>query len=159
MSSTATLHPLPLSAGLASAPPHQIPSALERACIAAKVAADIAKAEAEAQKKVADAKADFEKVSAESRRDVDVAQADADQAAAKAAPSSTDVTQAETDRRKKLNEAHYKYDLATYDANLLVAKAKCGGMVGDAKKSCEEAAQAKREADVAAAKARLDAVH
>ena len=38
MSSTATLHPLP--AGLAPATPHHLPSALQRACIAAKVAAD-----------------------------------------------------------------------------------------------------------------------
>ena len=123
----------------------------------AKVAADIAKAEAEAQKKVADAKADFDKVSAESRKDVDVAQADTNEAAAKARPSPADVPKAEADARKKLDQAQYKYDVATYDANLMVAKAKCGGMVGDAKKSCEDAAQAKYDADVAAAKARLDA--
>ncbi len=123
----------------------------------AKVAADVAKAEAEAQKKVADAKADFEKVSAEGRKDVDVAQADADQATAKGRPSPADVPQAAAAARKKLDQAQYKYDLATYDADLMVARAKCGGMVGDARKSCQEAAQAKREADAAAAKARLDA--
>jgi hypothetical protein len=137
----------------------------------AKVAGDIAKAQADGQKLIADARANYEKVVAANNKNVVDAQVDTKNAPAQSmepassatpggtsmAPASSDVANARNEASNKIAEAQFAFDKATAEAQRNVALAQCESQTGNAQKACNETAKAKYDADVASAKSRHDA--
>lgn len=141
----------------------------------AKVAGDVAKAQADGQKLIADARANLQKVAAENNKNIVDAQVDARNAppsttavtpGSSATPATTvtptpatnDVAAARNDANDKIADAQLALDKATAEAMRNVSQAQCGLQAGDMQKGCNETAKAKYDADVAAAKSRRDSL-
>src|SRR5579859_6846751 len=113
----------------------------------AKVDADVQKAQAAGEKKVASAQASFDKANADARRDVTVAQVDARVAAtddphavpisAVNAPPSRQVARARSDAALALADAQYDLDHSRAEADYDVALARCEAKVGDLASTCK----------------------
>ena len=131
---------------------------------AAKVQADVAKAEADGQKQIIDAQAKLDQVVAQNNKNLVGAQADAQKDAATDpnAPTpaaSADMAKARTDAENKVADAQFGVDKAKAAAAKQVAEARCQALVGDANKTCMSNAKADYESATAAAKAKNDAAH
>jgi hypothetical protein len=131
---------------------------------AAKVQADVAKAEADGQKKIIDAQAKLDQVVAQNNKNLVGTQADAQKDASSnpnAPPpeANADIAKARSDAEVKVADAQYDVDKAKAEAAKQVADARCESQAGDANKQCQAAAKADYDAAVAAAKAKNDTVH
>jgi hypothetical protein len=131
---------------------------------AAKVQADVAKAEADGQKKIIDAQAKLDQVVAQNNKNLVGTQADAQKDASSnpnAPPpeANADIAKARSDAEVKVADAQYDVDKAKAEAAKQVAEARCESQAGDANKQCQAAAKADYDAAVAAAKAKNDTVH
>ncbi|HXR63738.1 MAG TPA: hypothetical protein VN720_09395 [Rudaea sp.] len=136
----------------------------QQADTAAKVQADVSKAEADGQKKVIDAQAKLDQVVAQNNKDLVGTQADAQKDASSdpnAPPpaASADVAKARSDAEVKVADGQYGVDKAKAEAVKEVADARCESQAGDANKQCLAAAKADYDSAVAAAKAKNDEVH
>jgi hypothetical protein len=137
----------------------------QQADTAAKVQADVAKAEADGQKKIIDAQAKLDQVVAQNNKDLVGTQADAQKDASSnpnAPPPavSADVAKARSDAEVKVADAQYDVDKAKAEAVKQVADARCEAQVGDANsKQCLATAKSSYDSAIAAAKAKNDAVH
>ena len=136
----------------------------------AKVQADVEKAQADAQKIVAEAQAKFDKASADARKDIVEAQADAraDAADANANPpaavnatpyraSDGKVAKTRADAQQKTADAQFDLDKARAQANYKVGVAHCESQSGLSRKACKETAKAVYETNLATAKQRRHA--
>jgi len=131
---------------------------------AAKVQADVAKAEADGQKKIIDAQAKLDQVVAQNNKSVVGSQADAQKDAStnpNAPPpaDNADVVKARSEAEVKVADAQYDVDKAKAEAAKQVADARCESQAGDANKQCLATAKADYDSAVAAAKTKKDAVH
>ena len=131
---------------------------------AGKVQADVAKAEADGQKKIIDAQAKLDQVVAQNNKNLVGAQADAQKDAANnpsapAQAADADISKARTEAEIKVADAQYDVDKAKAVAAKQVAEARCQALVGDANKECMSRAKADYESATAAAKAKNDAAH
>ncbi|MGA9335410.1 MAG: hypothetical protein WBV39_14120 [Rudaea sp.] len=131
---------------------------------AAKVQADVAKAQADGQKQIIDAQAKLDQVVAQNNKDLVGVKADAQQDAANSpgtvAPAvDADIAKARNDAQIKVADAQYDVDKAKAAAAEQVAEARCGALVGDPKKACMSSAKASYESATAMAKAKNDAAH
>jgi hypothetical protein len=136
----------------------------QQADTAAKVQADVAKAEADGQKQIIDAQAKLDQVVAQNNKNVVGVQADAQKDAANdanapAPAASDDVAKARNDAEIKVADAQYDVDKAKAAAAKQVAEARCQALAGDANKSCMSSAKADYESATATAKAKNDAAH
>jgi hypothetical protein len=114
-----------------------------------KVREDVAKAQADGQKKVADAQAKVDKANAEAQKDAIVDNANGQANGAPDTPPNGD--------RKKIADAQYDLDKARAEAAYGVANANCEAQTGDAKKACQDQAKAQYDSAIAAAKQKNDA--
>jgi hypothetical protein len=136
----------------------------QQADSAAKVQADVAKAEADGQKKVIDAQAKLDQVVAQNNKDLVGTQAD-EQKDASTNPNapppegSADVAKARSDADVKVADGQYGVDKAKAEAAKQVADARCESQAGDANKQCLAATKSDYDAAVSAAKAKNDAAH
>jgi len=128
----------------------------------AKVQADVTKAQADGQKKIADAQADLDKVVAKNNKAMVDTQADAqkDANSANATPAdqnkaaadaSSDMAKQRADAAKDMADAQYNVDKAKATAAYDVRVAECEGQTGDANKQCKDTAKATYDASVTAA--------
>jgi hypothetical protein len=131
---------------------------------AGKVQADVAKAEADGQKKIIDAQAKLDQVVAQNNKDLVGVQADAQKDAANdpnapAPAAAADTAKARSNAEIKVADGQYDVDKAKAEAARQVAEARCQALVGDAIKQCVSSAKNDYDSAVAAAKARNDAAH
>ena len=119
-----------------------------------RVHEDIAKAQADGRKQVADAQANFDKVVENSRRNVVNAEAEREQAGATNASADGNVAKVRNDAGERLATAQYNLERAKAEASYNVAKAQCEAHVGGTAKSCQESAKAAYELQMTAAKSK-----
>lgn len=136
----------------------------------AKVQADVTKAQADGQKKIADAQADLDKVIAKNNKAMVDTQADAQKDAnnANATPAdqnkaatdaSTDMAKDRNDAAVEVADAQYGVDKAKATAAYNVEVAQCEAQTGDAEKSCKDKSKATYDASVTAAENKKNAAH
>lgn len=131
---------------------------------AAKVQADIAKAEADGQKKIIDAQAKLDQVVAQNNKTLVGVRADAqkdaaDKPAAPAEAADADIVKARSEAEIKVADAQYEVDKAKAAAARQVAEARCEALALDAKNDCMSRAKTDYASATATAKAKNDAVH
>ena len=130
----------------------------------AKVEADVAKAEAAAQKNVIDAQAKLDQVVAANNKDLVGAQADAQRDAANntnAPPpeANAEIAKARSNAELKVADAQFDVDKAKAEGIQKIAEARCEDQVGEANKACTATAKANYDLAVAQAKAKNDLEH
>jgi hypothetical protein len=131
---------------------------------AAKVQADVTKADADGQKTIIDAQAKLDQVVAQNNKDLVGVQADAQKDAAtnpnaSPAAASADIAKARANAENKIADAQYDVDRAKAGAVEKSAEARCENQVGDANKLCVSNAKTSYDSALATAKAKNDAVH
>jgi hypothetical protein len=135
----------------------------------AQVQRDVEKAQAEGQKKVADAQAKLDQVNAENRKDIVETRVDASAPAnnPNTTPSATaepgtpanasankDVANAQDKAAKKAADAQYDVDKARAEAQYDVAVARCKAQTGSSEKSCKDSAKNAYDQQINQAKAK-----
>jgi len=141
----------------------------------AQVQRDVEKAQAEGQKKIADAQANLDKVNAENRKDIVETRVDNAAAAANNAnitPSATaepgtpananaskELADAREKAAKKTADAQFGVDKASAEAKYDVAFARCKAQTGSAEKSCKDSAKITYDTEINQAKARENAAN
>lgn len=139
----------------------------------AQVQRDVEKAQAEGQKKVADAKAKLDQVNAENRKEIVETRVDAASDAAKSAnatpaqnaepgtpanaSANNDIANAQDKAAKKAADAQYGVDKASAEARYDVAVARCKAQIGSAEKSCKDSAKNTYDSEIKQAKAKDNA--
>lgn len=128
---------------------------------AAKVQADIAKAEADGQKQIIDAQAKLDQVVAQNNKTLVGVRADAQKDAADkpAEAADADIVKARSEAEIKVADAQYEVDKAKAAAARQVAEARCEALALDAKNDCMSRAKTDYASATATAKAKNDAVH
>jgi hypothetical protein len=127
-----------------------------------KVQRDVTKAQADSEKRVADAQAYLDLVNSQYNSDIINARVHArahdPRNASTAATNNAEARRLRAEAKRKIADAQYGVDKARAEASYAVAKAQCGQHAGVASNTCTHDATANYNSELASAKSRKDTV-
>ena len=125
-----------------------------------KAQRDVTRAQADSEKKVADAQAYLDLVNSQYNSDIVNARVHArahdPRNASTAATNNAEARRLRAEAKRKISDAQYGVDKAKAEAHYNVAKAQCGAHAGAASNACMHDATANYDSELSSAKSRKD---